>query len=138
MFVELDVTVSQPLEKVFDTLADLRNEPAWNPEVAEVELLTGEPVDGDSRFSLMREGMPFDATLRRHQRPHLLEITTTGAQLTTRSVLAFMEGAAGTVVIVRLEHHLRGPRKLLEPFLVRSLRRELGVRLAAFRLYCES
>jgi hypothetical protein len=106
--------------------------------VTAVELLTGEPVDQDSRFALVRDGTPYDATLRRHQRPRVLEVTTTGEPMTTRSVVAFMDGAAGTVVVLRHERHLRGPRRLVEPFVRRSVRRELAAGLAAFGRFCES
>lgn len=138
MLVELDVTVHCPPERVFDTWADLRNEPAWNPRVSGVELVTGEPVAQDSRFELLLDGSHYDAAVRRHQRPHVLEVTTTGPPMTTRTVLAVMAGAAGTVVIVRHEQHLRGPRRLLEPWRRRAVRAELAARLDAFRRHCET
>jgi hypothetical protein len=138
MLVELDVTVDRPAEQVFDAMADLRLEPAWNPRVTDCELLTGEPVAEDSRFATVVDGAEYDAVLRRHQRPRMLEITTTGAPMTTRTRLAFTDGAAGTVVIGRFERDPRGLRSLLAPFLVRSMRRELRQRLDDFKRYCES
>ena len=138
MLIELDVTVDRPPQPVFDAWADLRNEPAWNPQVSAVTLLTGEPVATNSRFAVVVGGVGHHATIRRHTPPRLLEITTTGPTMTTRTVLAFTDGAAGTVVIARFEQHGRGLRRLLEPFRRAAVRAELATRLAAFRSYCET
>jgi len=138
MLIELDVTVDRPPEQVFDSWADLRNEPVWNPLVSGVELVTGEPVAENSRFSLVDDGVGYDAVIRRHARPRMLEITTTGAPMTTRTVLAFTDGAAGTVVIARFEQHWRGLRRLLEPLRRPAVRARLVARMEAFRRHCET
>jgi hypothetical protein len=39
-----------PLERIFDTVADSRNEPSFNTAMTEVELLTPEPIGRGSRF----------------------------------------------------------------------------------------
>jgi len=138
MLVEADATIERPLEQVFDALADLRNEVIWPPGATGGELLTGEPVGQDSRFALVVNGGRCDAVLRRHQRPHLLEISATSRPMTWRCTLALMDGAAGTVVIGRFERHPRGMRRLLAPFLLRALRRGAAERLSAAKAHCEA
>ncbi len=138
MRAEADITIDRPLERVFDAVADLRVVPVWPPGVTGAELLTGEPVGQDSRFALVADGVRYDAVLRRHLRPHLLEISATGRPTTWRCNLALMEGAAGTVVIGRFEQHPRGARRLLAPFLLRAFRRDAAGRLAAVKRHCEA
>jgi hypothetical protein len=138
MLVEADVTIEGPLEQVFDAVTDLRNEVTWDPRVTGVELLTGEPIGQDGRFALIRDGVRYDAVLRRHQRPHLLEISATGPQMRWRTNFALMDGAAGTVLIGRFERHLRGLRRLAEPFSVRAFRAEATERLQAVKRFVES
>jgi hypothetical protein len=138
MLVEADVTVDRPLEPVFDALADLRHLVVWPPGAAGGELLTGEPVGQDGRFALLVDGERCDAVLRRHQRPHVLEISATGRPTTWRCTLALREGAAGTVVIGRFERNPRGLRRLLAPFLMRALRTDAAERLRAAKAYCEA
>lgn len=137
MLVEADLSVDCPLEQVFDALADLRNEPAWDPRVTGVELLTGEPVGQDSRFAMQVAGERYDAVVRRHQRPHVLEVSGTGRPMTWRRHLVLIEGAAATTVIVRFERHSRGPARLLEPFRVRAFRREVDAWTRAVKAHCE-
>ena len=44
------VRIAAPLERVFDTVADSRNEPSFNTAMTEVELLTPEPIGLGTRF----------------------------------------------------------------------------------------
>lgn len=38
------ITIAAPPERVFDTAADSRNEPTFNPAMTRADLLTPEPV----------------------------------------------------------------------------------------------
>jgi hypothetical protein len=76
--------IARPPEDVFDTVADERNEPQYNPEMQKVELLTSEPVGAGSSFKvLMRSrGDPLlmTVTYTEFQRSHLVgSLTTTGS-----------------------------------------------------------
>lgn len=50
MRVEEEVEVSRSPADVFQYLADIRNEPRWNPWGESVEMLTPEPIQQGSRF----------------------------------------------------------------------------------------
>ncbi len=55
-----------------------------------------------------------------------------------RTHFALMDGAAGTVLIGRFERHLRGLRRLAEPFSARAFRTEATERLQAVKRFVES
>jgi len=44
------VRIKAPRERVFDTVADSRNEPSFNPAITDVELLTPLPIGLGTRF----------------------------------------------------------------------------------------
>lgn len=47
------IRIAAPLEQVFDTVADSRNEPSFNADMTDVELLTPLPI-GRGRSPLSR------------------------------------------------------------------------------------
>ena len=65
-------------ERVFDTLADLRNETQWNSGVKSAELRSDEPIALGSRFAIVNNGTPYDVTIQRHERPSLLVFEASG------------------------------------------------------------
>lgn len=48
--IEGEIVIAQPIDVVFDLVADERNEPRVNPHMARAELLTPEPIGAGSRF----------------------------------------------------------------------------------------
>jgi hypothetical protein len=51
------VRIAAPPEQVFDTVADSRNEPSFNPAMTEVALLTPEPIGLGTRFRARMGGL---------------------------------------------------------------------------------
>ena len=45
-----EVDIDASITEVFDTVADERNEPRYNPRIARAEMFTDEPVGAGSRF----------------------------------------------------------------------------------------
>jgi uncharacterized protein YndB with AHSA1/START domain len=70
--------IACPPERVFDTLADLRNEPQWNTQVSKAELLSDEPIEPGSRFSLVNGGRSYDVTITTLERPSRLVFEARG------------------------------------------------------------
>jgi len=71
-----EVTIDTSITEVFDTVADERNEPRYNPRIARAEMLTDEPVGAGSHFVAEPKGMGargqiVSETLE-YQRPHRL------------------------------------------------------------------
>jgi hypothetical protein len=48
------IRIAAPVERVFDTAADSRNEPSFNPAMTGVELLTPLPIGLGTRFRMLR------------------------------------------------------------------------------------
>lgn len=106
------------MEVVFDFIADSRNEPAYNPDMRSVTLLTGEPIGAGSRFRAImgRGGMELLVTLTGFDRPHVLGSQTTSTLLDTHGTLTFTpDGPNSTImawdwqVTPRLWLRLLGP-----------------------------
>jgi hypothetical protein len=95
--------IAAPPEQVFDTVADSRNEPSFNPAMTYVELLTPLPIGQGTRFraylgktrkEMLVERTDFD-------RPHLLGSRTTSSMMETSGALTLVsegDGTAGTVI----------------------------------------
>jgi len=48
--VENVIEIAASAEKVFDFVVDVRNEPQWNPQLLQAEMLTPEPMGVGTRF----------------------------------------------------------------------------------------
>src|SRR6476619_4415636 len=72
------IEIACPPERVFDTLADMRNETGWNSGVSVAELRSEEPVGGGSRFHVVNNKTPYEVTIETYERPSLLVFEATG------------------------------------------------------------
>ncbi len=86
--------------EVFDTVADSRNEPSFNPAMTQVELLTPEPIGLGSRFRarMGKAGMDMLVELTVFDRPHRLGSVTTSSIMETSGTLSFTADAGATVM----------------------------------------
>ena len=78
MRVGTTTRIACPPEKVFDLLADLRNETQWNSRVSSAELRSAEPIGVGSRFALVHGGTAYDVTVTTYDRPSSLGFEATG------------------------------------------------------------
>jgi hypothetical protein len=92
--------ITAPIEQVFDTAADSRNEPAFNPAMRDIELLTPPPVGLGTRFSarMGTAGMQMLVELTEFDRPHRLGSRTTSSMMETSGALTFAAEGSGTVM----------------------------------------
>jgi carbon monoxide dehydrogenase subunit G len=91
------IRIAAPIERVFDTVADSRNEPSFNPAMTGVELLTPPPIGSGTRFRarMGRTGMEMLVELTEFDRPRRLGSVTTSSMMETRGSLTFaVEGDA--------------------------------------------
>jgi len=84
-----NVRIAAPLERVFDTVADSRNEPSFNPAMTAVELLTPPPVRVGSTFLayLGRAGTEMLVEVIDYERPHRLGSRTRSPMMNTTGAL---------------------------------------------------
>jgi carbon monoxide dehydrogenase subunit G len=94
------VRIAAPIERVFDAVADSRNEPSFNPAMTGVELLTPPPIGLGTRFRarMRKAGMEMLAGLTEFDRPHRLGSRTTSSMMETTDALTFAAGDEGTIM----------------------------------------
>lgn len=89
------------MERVFDTVADSRNEPSFNPAMTAVELLTPEPIGLGTRFQarMGKRGMDMLVELTEFDRPHRLGSLTTSSMMETSGTLTFSTQTDATLMV---------------------------------------
>lgn len=85
------IRIAAPIGQVFDTVADSRNEPSFNPAMTGVDLLTPLPIGLGTRFRahMGRASMQMLVELTQFERPHRLGSRTTSAMMETAGTLTF-------------------------------------------------
>ena len=111
------VRIAAPLEQVFDTVADSRNEPSFNPAMTDVELLTPAPIGLGTRFlaHMGKAKMEMVVELTEFERPHRLGSLTTGSTMETSGALALIAEGDETVMGWDWQVHPKGWFRLLGP-----------------------
>ena len=70
--------IACPPERLFDTLADLRNETQWNSRVSTAELRNTESIGQGSGFAIVNGGTPYDVTITTYDRASRLVLEASG------------------------------------------------------------
>jgi uncharacterized protein YndB with AHSA1/START domain len=129
--------IACPADRVFDTLADLRNEPRWNSRVSKAELRTDEPVALGSRFAIVNGGTPYDVTISAFERPSRLVFEASGRpDLTIAYALTPIE--RGTELESDFDFRPTGGMKLLFSLLAPVIRRSVAKQYASLKELCEA
>lgn len=105
------------MQRVFDTVADSRNEPSFNPAMTDVELLTPAPVGLGTRFRarMGKAGMEMLVELTEFERPHRLGSLTTSSMMDTSGTLTFTTDGDVTVMSWDWQVRPKGWFRLLGP-----------------------
>ena len=113
------IRISQPPEKVFDIVADSRNEPAYNRSMIGAELLTPPPIGQGTRFRarIGRSGVEMLVELTEFDRPLRLGSRTTSPVMNTHGAITFTADGEGTVMSWDWQVQPRGWLRMLGPFL---------------------
>jgi Polyketide cyclase / dehydrase and lipid transport len=98
--IEGEILIGQPVDVVFDYVADQSNEPQYNPRMVRAEKITPGPVGKGTQFRSAVASMGRTAEMliecTGYDRPTLLASATTMAQADFSYVLTFEPAAAGT------------------------------------------
>ena len=123
-------------ERVFDTLADLRNETQWNSRVSSAELRSDEPIGLGSRFGVVNGGTPYDVTITTYDRPSRLVLDAKGRpDLTITYTLT--PTPDGTQLESELDFRPTGPLKVVFGLLSPVIRREVPKQYRSLKALCE-
>ena len=111
------IRIEAPVERVFDTVADSRNEPLHNPAMKRVELLTPPPIGAGTRFraAMGASGTEMLVELTDFVRPQRLGSRTTSSLMTTDGGLTFSRDGEATVLTWDWSVAPRGWMRLLGP-----------------------
>jgi hypothetical protein len=136
MRVTAKTAIACPPERVFDTLADLRNDLEWNSRFSTAELLGGEPIGEGSNFAIVNGGSPYDATLTTYERPRRLVVEARGNPDLTITYKLTPAGE-GTDLESEFDFRPRGFLKVLFPLLGPVIRRDVPKQYASLKAFCE-
>ena len=136
MQVTTRTRIACPPEQVFDTLADLRNETQWNSRVSSAELLSGEPIELGSRFSIVNGGTPYEVTITTYDRPSRLVVEASGKPDLTIAY-TFTPTGEGTDLESVFDFRPRGVLRMLFPLLAPVIRRDVPKQYASLKALCE-
>jgi uncharacterized membrane protein len=131
--VEVSCTVALPLRQVFAYVADFRNAPAWQRQLAAVRLPDGTFPDGTRVVEIHRFlGIRVEAAgdLIAWDAPRTFIVRGRSTRLAVESRYSFSGDGDMAEVGLRLTMTPSGPAGLAEPMLSRTLRADLA---SAFR-----
>lgn len=106
-------------EDVFDTVADARHEPSYNPSMIDAVLLTEPPIGTGTRFGarMGRSGLQMLVELTEFDRPHVLGSRTVSTIMETSGTITFAVDGEGTVMSWNWEVRPKGWLRLLGPLM---------------------
>ncbi|HEY6960618.1 MAG TPA: SRPBCC family protein [Gaiellaceae bacterium] len=136
MRVRATTTIACPPERVFDTVADLRNETRWNGRVGSAELQSGTPIEQGSRFAIVNGGTHYEVTITTYDRPSRLVVEASGNPDLTITY-TFMPSGGGTELQSDFDFRPRGVLKALFPLLAPVIRRDVPKQYASLKALCE-
>ena len=111
------IRIEAPPGPVFDTVADSRLEPSFNPAMTTDDLLTPEPIGLGTRFRarMANAGMEMLVELIEFDRPHRLGSRTTSPMMETTGTLTCTSEAGATRLSWDWQVHPKGWFKALGP-----------------------
>src|SRR5256885_14487237 len=121
MATQLDLTMDldEAREAVFDLMADVGNEPAWNPDALEVRRIGEGPVAVGAEWEGRYKGMGnMRVRLDEYERPNRLKFTTTGNKMDMRWTFEYSAPAESTTrVDAHAEIQAKGPMRGMGPLM---------------------
>jgi len=136
MRVRASTRIDSSPEKVFDTLADVRNDARWNSRVSSADLRSPEPIALGSRFAIVNGGSPYDVTITTHDRPSRLVLEAHGKP-DLRIAYTLTPVGGGTDLDSDFDFRPTGAQKVLFALVGPVIRREIPKQFAALKVFCE-
>ena len=138
MIVSVEVAIEAPIGRVFDLMADTRNEPRWNSRASSAEMVSDPPVRQGSEFTTVNRGRTFRVVLAEYERPRHLRFDVTGEPMTIHSSVDLTEQGEGTRMTGTFDFTGHGPMKVMLPVMAPLIRRDFPQQMASFKAFCEA
>jgi Polyketide cyclase / dehydrase and lipid transport len=121
--IEGKIEIFQPVDDVFDFVADETNEPRYNEDMARCEKVTSGPIGVGTRFEAEMKstgGTPMTVEVTGYQRPHRLESRAQiEGVMDVRGGVKFEAIPGGTLISWNWDVEPHGCMRLLGPFITR-------------------
>jgi hypothetical protein len=137
MFV-VDEEIGVSVERVFDVMADARNEARWNDQVSRSELVSAEPIAQGSRFVTVNRGAEYDAVISTYDRPRRLAFTVRGEAMDIDACFAFeAAGSERTRLHGEFDMRPKGFMRVIFPLMSPLVRKDFPKQMQRFKTLCE-
>jgi len=130
-FAENTVTITRPIQHVFDFLADGTNNPLWRPGVIEIRLLENPGKVGATYAQKLKgpggRAITGDYEVVAFEPPKRLAFRVTSGPARPQGTYELSEmGAGNTIVRFQLEVKVGGLKKLMEPMIKKTMESEVA------------
>ena len=136
------IEIGRPTQVVFDTVADERNEPRFNPRLRRVEQTTPGPIGAGTQFhaetTSMGRTVPMTIEFTDFDPPHRLASTTHMKAMDIHGVLSFDPTPRGTRMSWAWDIQPQGVLAPLRPIMIRIGRRQEQTIWRALKHHLES
>ena len=130
---EMKCVVNRPVEEVFDFLADVRNEAAWNPRVVRIDKTSDGSIGTGTTFYGLYKGIGALRTeLVAYERPERLSFRSSGPRMRIAGQFALSAVQGKSSVRLDADLKLQGLFKVLAPLMTSLIKRQNAA--AAIRL----
>jgi hypothetical protein len=125
--VSWQIRIERAAEDVFDFVADLRNEPKFNPDATDIKQVTPGPIgEGTVYTETMRRIGPYRTTIDRYERPTALGFDARNPKADANVQFTFTPAGEGsTDVGCTVELHVKGAMRLMENALAPTIRKQI-------------
>ena len=121
------IRIVRPAEDIFDFLADLRNEPRFNPDASNIQQVTPGPIGlGTAYTEDFRRIGSYRTTIDQYERPRALGFDARNPKVDARVRFSLTPAGEGeTDVGCTVELRMKGSMRLAEPLLRARIQREI-------------
>jgi polyketide cyclase/dehydrase/lipid transport protein len=113
------------MEDIFDFLADIRNETAWNPRAVRIEKTSAGPIGAGATFRGLYQGLGvLETQLVEFERPTRISFRGKGSRMSVAGTFVLTPIAGGTMVTLTADLEPRGPFRIAAPLMAQLIRRQ--------------
>jgi hypothetical protein len=120
------IRIERPAEQVFDFLADLSNEPQFNPDASDIVNVTEDEIGLGTVYTETVKPLGFfEVRIHEYDRPRLLGFDARNSRADIRVVFRFTPVDGATDMTAELDMEPKGAFRLMTPLLGPMVRRTL-------------